>query len=69
MSNMTLNGRKVVDIQIDGVDSRDYPDFCDAYFSYALFEDTMQELDEAEMDALMDKYPDVVNEMAFESLH
>ena len=35
---MLLNGRVVCDVQIDGVDTRDYPDFCDAYFSYAVFE-------------------------------
>ena len=28
-----LNGKKVVDLEVDGVDSRDFPDFSDAYFS------------------------------------
>ena len=35
----TLNGRKVVDIEVDGVNPNDYPDFSDAYFSYACYED------------------------------
>jgi hypothetical protein len=26
-----LNGKKVVDLEIDGVDSRDFPDFSDAF--------------------------------------
>jgi hypothetical protein len=37
---MQLHGRKVVDVQIEDVDPRDYPDFCDAFFAYAVFEDT-----------------------------
>ena len=32
-----FNGKKVVDLEVDGVDSRDYPDFSDAYFSYACY--------------------------------
>ncbi len=34
-----LNGKKVVDLEIDGVDSRDFPDFADAYFSGGCYED------------------------------
>jgi hypothetical protein len=66
---MELHGRKVVDVQVDGVDSRDYPDFCDAFFAYAVFEDTGEPLDDDDMDLLNEVYPDVCNEMAYESLH
>jgi hypothetical protein len=68
-NQMTLNG-KVVDetsLEIDGVDSRDYPDFVDAYFSYGVFEDGT-ELTDNELDQLANKYPEVANEMAFESM-
>ena len=27
-----LNGKKVVDLEVGGVDGGDYPDFSDAYF-------------------------------------
>lgn len=63
---MELNGRKVVDVEVDGVDSTDYPDFCDAYFSNAAFEDTGEELTDEELEQLQDTYPEVVNEMAYE---
>ena len=63
---MQLNGRKVVDVEIDGVDPTDYPDFCDAYFTYAVYEDTGEELTDAELEELNDSYPEVVNEMAYE---
>ena len=66
---MQLHGRKVVDVQIEDVDPRDYPDFCDAFFAYAVFEDTGEPLDEDDMDLLNEVYSDVVQEMAFESLH
>lgn len=63
---LQLNGRSVVDIEVDGVDTGDYPDFCDAYFSHAVWQDTGEDLTEDQLIELQDKYPEVVNEMAFE---
>jgi hypothetical protein len=63
---MELNGRAVVDVEVDGVDTRDYPDFCDAYFARAVYLDTGLELSADELDQLTELYGDVVNEMAFE---
>ena len=64
---MLLNGRKVVDVEVDGVDSRDYPDFCDAYFSYAVFDDTKEVLTDEQLEKLTEENGDVLNEMAYES--
>jgi hypothetical protein len=64
----TLNGRKVIDMEIDGVDSRDYPDFSDAYFTYACYEDGTKLTDD-ELDQLADQNGDVLYEMAYDSLH
>lgn len=63
---MELNGRTVINVEVEDVDPRDYPNFCDAHFSYAEFEDTGAPLTDAEIDKLNDTYPEVVNEMAFE---
>ena len=63
-----LNGKKVVDLEIDGVDPRDYPDFSDAYFSYGCYEDGTPLTDD-ELDKLTWLACDVLWEMAFESLH
>lgn len=63
---MELNGRKVVCAEVDGVDSTDYPDFCDAYFCYAEFEDDGTPLTDDELEQLSESYGEVVNEMAFE---
>ena len=64
----TLNGRKVIDIEVDGVDPRDYPDFSDAYFSYACYEDGTPLTDE-ELDKLADQNGDILHKKAFDSLH
>ena len=65
--NMIIfNGKKVVDLEIDGADSRDYPDFCDAYFNYACYEDGTRLTDD-ELNELTDLHGDVVSQMAFES--
>ena len=63
-----LNGKKVVDLEVDGVDSRDYPDFCDAYFSNACYEDGTPLTDD-ELERLNDLASDVLWEMAFDRLH
>jgi hypothetical protein len=63
-----LNGKKVVDLEIDGVDSSDYPDFCNAYFSSGCYEDGTPLTDD-ELNELTDLAGDVVWEMAFESFH
>jgi hypothetical protein len=63
-----LNGKKVVDLEVDGVDSRDYPDFSDAYFSSGCYEDGTP-LTEEELDRLTILADDVLWEMAYDKLH
>jgi len=53
----TLINNKTVDmssIEIDGIDTEDYPDFCDAYISKAKFEDGV-ELDDTELELLQEE--------------
>jgi hypothetical protein len=45
---MTLDYSKISDIEVDGIDMSDYPDFCDAYIVSASYEGrdmTDEELD------------------------
>jgi hypothetical protein len=63
-----FKNRKVVDLEVDGVDSKDYPDFADAYFSYGCYEDGT-ELTDDELNELTDSHGDIVNQMAFDSSH
>ena len=56
------------DIEIDGIDMNDYPDFCDAYISSASYKGT--DLTESQLDQLndLDEARDWVNANAYESL-
>ena len=63
-----LDGKKVVDLEVDGVDSGDYPDFSDAYFSSGCYEDGTPLTDD-ELDRLTILASDVLWEMAFDRLH
>ena len=62
-----LNGKKVIDLEVDGEDSRDYPDFSDAYFSNGCYEDGTPLTDD-ELERLNDLASDVLWEMAFDRL-
>ena len=54
------------ELEIDGVDSRDYPEFCDAFFCYGILNG--REMTDEELEYLQDTYPEHLNEMAYESL-
>jgi len=63
-----LNGKKVVDLEVDGVDGGDYPDFSDAYFSSGSYEDGTP-LTEEELDRLTILADDVLWEMAYDKMY
>lgn len=67
---LTINGKEVDlrSLEVDGVDSRDYPDFSDAYISHGLFTDGTEMSDE-ELEQLTDQHGDIVHELAHDSLH
>ena len=52
----------VENVEIAGLDKKDYPKFCDAYFEKATFKDTGIELDDNELDELAEKFPDYLYE-------
>lgn len=49
--------RLVTDVEFDGIDHRDRPDYCDAFISSACWQDTGEELAEPELDTLNDNSP------------
>lgn len=64
-THLQLNGRTVVDAALDGIDMSDYPDFCDAYFESAFYEDgtaltddELEELREQNFDAFYEMITD-----------
>jgi hypothetical protein len=58
-----LNGRTVKSLEVDGLDGNDYPDFCDAYFSYAEFDDGTPLTDE-QLEELADENTEILNLIA-----
>ena len=34
---MNLDYKKIEDVEVDGIDTSDYPDFCDAYIAAATY--------------------------------
>jgi hypothetical protein len=67
-THLQLNGRTVVDAVIDNIDPRDYPDFCDAYFESACFEDGTALTDD-ELNNLTDQNPEVLHEMIYDLIY
>lgn len=61
---VNLDGKPIdmSSIEIDGIDRQDYPDFVDAYFSYAEFEDGVALTDD-ELDTFTEQYSDLVSQL------
>jgi hypothetical protein len=63
-----MNISEFENLEIDGVDNRDYPDFCDAFFSAGWHIKEDRELTDDELIQIGEDYPELLNEMAYESL-
>jgi hypothetical protein len=61
-----LDYSKIEDIEIDGINTRDYPDFCDAYISSATYKG--REMTESELDRLNED-SDFVYEQVLERIY
>lgn len=59
----------IEDIELAGIDTSDYPDFCDAYICGAYWRSTGQALTEDELNEVQDKYPDFVYEAVMKHLY
>jgi hypothetical protein len=47
-----MNYKNIVDIELSGVNTKDYPDFTDAFISAASWKDTGKPLTEAQLEKL-----------------
>ena len=63
---MKLDLRKVDNMEFDGMDFADYPDFVDAFLVTADYDG--RELSEEEIDYINDEHYDFVNERVYSSL-
>jgi len=70
MNSLYTLGNKIIaeeTLIVEGVFIWDYPEFCDAYFSFAK-DIEGNELQDEQLDKLTDKYPDVVNKLALKKI-
>lgn len=61
---MELDLTKIKDVEVEGIDTRDYPDFVDAFISSATYEG--REMTEEELDHLNENYSDFVYDKVWE---
>jgi hypothetical protein len=55
---MKIDVNKLENIEVDGIDTRDYPDFVDAFISYAEMDGV--ELTDEQLDELNDNHPELI---------
>jgi len=67
-TKLQLNGLTVVDATVDGIDMKDYPDFCDAYFDSACYEDGTALTDD-ELIELTDTNFDALHEAVYDTIY
>jgi len=63
---IVYKNREILDLSVGGVDSRDYPDFCEAHFNDGFWADTKEPLTDEELCELTEAYSDLVFEMAYQ---
>lgn len=61
---MELELKQIDNIEVDGIDTKDYPDFCDAYISSADYKG--RKMTEDELDCLNDEHGEFVHEKVFD---
>jgi len=59
--------RKATDLEVDGVDMADYPDFADSYFSQGTWVDTNEPMTGDELEKYADDNAELLFNMAYES--
>jgi predicted ester cyclase len=62
---MKLNNVNVIDVEVDNVDMKDYPDFCDAYISEAKFTNG-KSLDDNQLAELQEQNIDEFSELVLD---
>ena len=68
----TFKLSQLTDLEVEGVDMQDYPDFCDAFISagcVTAWDDECRDLTDEEIDYINDEHPEIAQELAHESLH
>ena len=65
---MKITWDELTNIVLDGIDTRDYPDFCDAYIRHAWSTKLNRELTDYELEVVTDDFGCEINQLAIEEL-
>jgi hypothetical protein len=63
-----LQNVNIASLVIDGIDYRDAPDYCDAYYSYGEYDDGT-EIGDGDLEQFQYKYPDVFYETVLKTIY
>jgi hypothetical protein len=58
----------ITNYQLENVDTKDYPDFVDAFISYAEWTDTGRPLTEEELDILNSDHKDFIHQLVMDEV-
>ena len=63
---MDIHERDLQNIELSGIDLKDYPDFCDAYISYCEIEDRVAT--DNELDYINENFDELINRLVHEEV-
>ena len=63
---MEIDFKKITNVELDGIDSNDYPDFCDAFIVNANYDGN--KMTEDMIDYINDVHTDFVHECVYNNL-
>lgn len=66
INTMKIDINKIDNLEVDGIDTRDYPDFVDAFISYAEIDG--EPLTDEQLYELTNEYPDLVYDLVINKL-
>jgi|SaaInl4_200m_RNA_FD_contig_101_165145_length_1063_multi_4_in_0_out_0_2 hypothetical protein len=58
-----VDTKSVIDVEVNGIDERDYPDYVDAFIADARWRDSGEHLTDHELDELNSEYDFVYDEV------
>jgi hypothetical protein len=69
MKNQKIDVKNIIDVELDGIDFNDAPDFCDAHIISAVWSDSGKSLSDDELETLNYEYREFVYECVISHIY